>query len=124
LVSVRGLHEGLPRGQRLRKRSDYLMVQARGQRSAGRSLVVYAVSQAPGEPERASRLGITVTKKVGNAVVRNRVKRLVRESYRRMADVKARGGDFVVIAKPSAATADLRGLSDELRTLLRRGSRA
>ncbi len=116
----RGLHEGLGRGNRLRKRSGFLAVQQGGRRVSGRTLLVYVMSQADGKNDRMSRLGITVSKKVGNAVVRNRVKRWVRESYRRLRDARLAGTDVVVIAKPVAATSNYQDTADEIRGLLRR----
>ena len=114
----RGLHQGLGRSKRLRKRSGFLAVQQRGQRVAGRNLVLYAMLPSDGKTVGAARLGITVSKKVGNAVVRNRVKRWVRESYRKMEEPLPKGSDLVVIAKPSAAGTGYRSTADELRRLL------
>lgn len=117
-MTDRGLHQGLGRSKRLRKRSGFLAVQQHGQRVAGRNLVLYAMLPMDGSPARDARLGITVSKKVGNAVVRNRVKRWLRESYRRLAEPPARGSDLVVIAKPSAGGASFRATADELRRLV------
>ena len=117
-MTDRGLHQGLGRSKRLRKRSGFLAVQQRGQRVAGRNLVLYATLPTDSSSARDARLGITVSKKVGNAVVRNRVKRWLRESYRTLAEPPTRGSDLVVIAKPSAASTSFRATADELRRLL------
>ena len=68
-----------------------------GNQAVNAYFVVYAAENNTG----ASRLGITVSKKVGMAVVRNRVKRLVKESCRLRAHNIARGFDIVVVARPA-----------------------
>jgi ribonuclease P protein component len=119
-VNSAGLHQRLGRSQRLRKRSSFLLVQQHGHRTAGRTLVLYAMSRTEGTVEDPSRLGIAVSKKVGNAVVRNRIKRYLRESYRRLDRPPAT--DIVVIAKPTAAPSTFQQTFLELRTLIHRVS--
>ena len=85
---------------RLRRRAEFVTVQSDGQKLHGRN--VLALARKRGDAGLAGRLGITVTKKVGNAVVRNRIKRLVREWMRLHGWVPA-GWDVVVVAKDSAA---------------------
>lgn len=85
---------------RIRRRAEYLAVQSDGQKLHGRH--VLAMAKKRSDPELSGRLGITVTKKVGNAVVRNRIKRLVREWMRLHGWVPV-GWDLVVVAKDSAA---------------------
>lgn len=91
-----------------------MRAQERGRRRSGRNLVVYALARGS---EEDGRLGITVSKKVGKAVVRNRVKRWLRESYRR-SEARPPATDVVVIAKPSAATRDYPAIATELGQLL------
>jgi len=85
---------------RLRERGEYLAVQAAGDKLHGRHVLGIARKRA--EPQLPGRLGLTVTKKVGNAVIRNRIKRLVREWLRLHGWVPP-GWDIVLVAKDSAA---------------------
>jgi len=85
---------------RLRQRADFVLVQSDGVKVHGRHLL--GIARRRTEPALAGRLGLTVTKKVGNAVVRNRIKRLLRERMRLIGWVP-RGWDLVLVAKDSAA---------------------
>ena len=85
---------------RLRRRADYVTVQSEGTKLHGRH--VLALARKRSEPLLVGRLGLTVTKKVGNAVIRNRIKRMLREWMRLHGWVPA-GWDMVLVAKDSAA---------------------
>jgi ribonuclease P protein component len=101
------------RAHRLRHAADFQRVRA-VRRSWGHPLLVLYVAPNDGQ---ASRLGISVGRRVGNAVVRNRVKRRVREAVRHRHAELLPGHDLVFIARPPAATAewsDLRGAADDL----------
>jgi ribonuclease P protein component len=69
------------------------------------------------------RLGLVVSRKVGGAVVRNRVKRRVREWFRRHRGALPQGADLVVIARASAATLSAAAVRDELSALVARSAR-
>jgi ribonuclease P protein component len=85
---------------RLRRRADFVSVQSQGMKLHGRHIL--ALARKRDEPLLLGRLGLTVTKKVGNAVVRNRIKRMLREWMRLHGWVPA-GWDMVLVAKDSAA---------------------
>lgn len=97
---VTAARKGFPRAARLRKRSEFLRVQQRGKKLSAGPLVALALPSA-GTP---ARLGLTVSSKVGNAVVRARVKRQLREAFRAQR-ASCPPVDLVVIARPEAAEA-------------------
>lgn len=96
----RGGKEIFPKSARLRKRPEFLNLSRTGKKVHSPNFIVIRASNARGE----SRLGITVSAKVGNAVVRNRIKRLVRELFRRRRHEWLAASDIVVIARKGAAT--------------------
>lgn len=106
--------------ERLRRRGEFLHA-ARGQRLARDAFVLQGVPRR--EPERAGVVGVglTVTKKIGNAVTRNRARRRLREALRRILPGPALvGHDYVVIARPPALTVPFAALADDLVAALAR----
>jgi ribonuclease P protein component len=91
---------GISKEMRLRARAEYLVVQSDGAKTHGRHIL--GIARKRTDSQLAGRLGITVTKKVGNAVVRNRIKRMLRE-WMRLHGWVPRGWDLVLVAKDSAA---------------------
>lgn len=87
-----------PNSRRIRKRPEFLRIERVGQRRARPSFVVLTAMTRATEP----RLGITASRKVGNAVVRNRIKRMVREFFRHHQHL-LEPRDIVVIARSAAA---------------------
>lgn len=84
----------------LKKNSDFKEVYRSGVSHANRYLIMYVSENY----QCGNRLGISVSKKVGNSVVRHRVKRLVKEAYRLHEDVFNSGLDIAVVARASAAS--------------------
>ena len=104
----------LSRDQRLRRREDFESVRRRGRRVSNRLFVVTAAqSQLP-----VTRWGLSVSKRVGGSVTRNRVKRLIRENVRTFASVP--GNDVVVIARAGVADANYLEVRQALKELLLR----
>lgn len=114
---------GLPPKRRLRKRRQFLAVQSRGRRLGGKHFLFFARRREAAEISSvagAARFGITVTRKIGNAVIRNRVKRMVREGCRHAAHLFAADLDLVVVARPSAAGAETAEVMAEIQGLAHR----
>lgn len=82
----------------LKKNKDFQTVYQQGKSYANKYLIMYALQNAG----TRNRLGISVSKKVGNSVVRHHLTRLVRESYRLNEGTFQCGYDFVVIVRPTA----------------------
>ena len=83
----------------LKRNCDFQYVYKNGKSYANKYLVMYILENQRNQ----NRLGISVSKKVGNSVVRHRVTRLIRESYRLHEDIFNSGLDIVVIARNSAS---------------------
>jgi ribonuclease P protein component len=104
---------------RLKRRSEFLAV-AKGKRFQSPSFSLQAARrlQGPageGEAEAAPRFGFTGTKKIGGAVVRNRIRRRLKEALRLARDLPARPGyDYVIVARLKALREDFCALQDEL----------
>jgi ribonuclease P protein component len=111
--------ENLSREKRLAKRREFLRVYETGRKWFSRYCVVFAAgNQLP-----YSRIGITATKKLGKANVRNRLKRWTREVYRRRRELLAIDRyslDVVVNVKPNAAEAPFQQYRDDLQRALER----
>jgi ribonuclease P protein component len=104
-VAERGTF-AFPKTLRLRKRPEFLRVQERGVKVSIEPLLALALPN--GTP--ATRLGLTVSTKVGNAVVRVRIRRRLRELFRKRRDKLPAGIDLVLIARAQAATVDIAAL--------------
>jgi len=87
--------ESWPKSARLRRRREFLAVQGRGTKAQGQHLT--ALAQAG---RKGLRVGLTVSTKVGNSVVRSKVKRRLREACRKNRALLPEGADVVLIARP------------------------
>jgi ribonuclease P protein component len=90
--------EKMKKSQSLKKNADFQNVYKEGKSYANKYLVMYILNNNTEE----NRLGISVSKKVGNSVIRHRITRLIRESYRLQESKFQNGFDIVVIARANA----------------------
>ncbi len=101
---------GLPKAARLLRPADFARVYAGRWSAAAGPLVLYAAPAAAGE---IARLGLSVSRRIGNAVVRNRWKRVLRETFRAVRGRLPAGHDFVIVVRSGTAP---RGVDAQRRT--------
>ncbi|MEK7780946.1 MAG: ribonuclease P protein component [Verrucomicrobiota bacterium] len=107
---------GLGRRSRIKQGRDFLRVRQAGERAVKGCLIANWL-RLPADS--GSRLGVVVSKKVGNAVVRSRAKRLLRESYRQHQHEFVQPLDLVLVARASIKEKDFSGVEHDLITTLR-----
>ena len=111
--------ESFGKERRILRRAEYLQIYETGRRIAGRSLVFFLRPGTGGAP----RLGITITKKTGSSVVRNRLRRRIRELFRRTKPFAA-SVDVVVNVRPGSEKAADRELAEDFARLARKAVEA
>lgn len=108
--------KGLGRRSRIKQGRDFLRVRQTGERAVKGCLIANWLRLPV---DSRSRLGVVVSKKVGNSVVRSRVKRLLRESYRQHQHELSQPLDLVLVARPSIAEKDFISVERDLISTLR-----
>ncbi|MBW1817265.1 MAG: ribonuclease P protein component [Deltaproteobacteria bacterium] len=100
--------------QRILNRADFVNLNRSGKRHRTEHFTIIHKEHGRG----ITRLGVTVSKKVGNAVTRNRIKRLIREFFRLHASLLPQGYDIVIAAKKDSGDLDLLEIKEELGKIL------
>lgn len=107
-----------PHPERLKKSWEFLRVYQKGKKAWDPYFVIYVYRTQ----FRQTRLGITASKKVGNSVQRNRVKRLIREAFRMLKPELLPQYDIVVVGRPAACGLKAGEAIESFRKLFRRAS--
>jgi len=110
----------MPNGvERLKKRADFLRVAAVRRKWATPGMVLQTAAEQSEAARDRFRVGFTVTKKVGNAVIRNRVKRRLRAAAHGVMPIHAKAGwDYVLIGRHSTIDRDFADLQSDLKNAL------
>jgi ribonuclease P protein component len=93
---------GRSRRRRLSRSAEFERVYRQGRSKANKFLVLYAFPREDGSTDEGPRLGLSVSRRVGGAVDRTRVKRVLREALWQEAEGLPDGSDYVVVARPDA----------------------
>ena len=111
--------QGLPKDERIRKSDDFTRILRGGKRARGRLLDFRWCVDGPAE-ESPNRIGVAVGRRIGNAVLRNRLKRRIREAYRRnKGELPCRGISMIILATPQLVGRSATEVEEEIRRLLR-----
>lgn len=111
-----GQHK-FPRRERLTRKREFQNIYQLGEKRVGPAFVCYAVRRE----SQGRKFGCAVSRKIGNAVARNRVKRYLREVYRRHRDQLVDDVHLILVARPVSARMSYRECRDAIRRLLHEG---
>ncbi|HEX7063963.1 MAG TPA: ribonuclease P protein component [Bacillales bacterium] len=103
--------------RRLKKNKEFQSVFRSGTSKANRQFVIYSCDQTE---RKRFRVGISVSKRVGNAVTRNRIKRYVREAIRQLEGQLSEGKDYVIIARKPTADMNFHQVKSSLVHVMKR----
>ncbi|MDN7228558.1 ribonuclease P protein component [Planococcus liqunii] len=101
--------------QRIKKNIEFQRIFKKGKSFANRQFIVYVLKND--QPE--FRVGLSVSKKVGNAVTRNRIKRYIRQTFLELKDDVLPNADYVIIARQQAANLDFHESKKSLEHVLK-----
>lgn len=104
----------LPKQYRLTRSKDFARIRRLGRSSGNRLVVVYVLPQ----PSDETCVGFSVSKRVGKAVIRNRVKRRMREAVRHQVSALRAGQDLVFIARPASSGATYQQIEQGIASVL------
>ena len=108
----------LKRINRLKKRYQFNYVYKSGEHFSGEHMVLYVVSSKT----KNIKIGLAVTKKIGKAVVRNRVRRQLREIIKKQVPVLKQNYNIIVVARENITTASFENLSNEFLKLVKKAN--
>ncbi len=104
---------------RIKKNEEFQEVFKKGQSFANRQFVIYILEKAD---QDHFRIGLSVSKKIGNAVTRNQIKRYIRQSFLELQDDVSKGKDYIIIARKPASEMNFQEVKSSLMHALRRGN--
>lgn len=107
----------MKKAYRIKKNQEFQTVFKRGKSVANRQFVVYLLKQESADAH--FRIGLSVSKKIGNAVCRNRVKRYIRQSFHELEGEVASGHDYIIIARNPAANMSFHEVKKSLMHVLK-----
>lgn len=102
--------------QRIKKNEEFQQVFKKGKSVANRQFVIYTYKK---DEQPQFRIGLSVSKKIGNAVTRNRIKRYIRQAFFEMNEELQNDMDYIIIARHEAATLDFHETKKSLQHVLR-----
>lgn len=100
--------------QKLKKNEEFRYVFSAGSRKPGRYVILYILSVK----QKSNRVGFIVKKNIGNAVQRNRIKRILREIWRNRCNLLISGYDIIIMARKEIIQASFTELETELEKLI------